>query len=305
MTDRFTSCPDAAEFASYMMGMLSDETRERIDRHLARCERCREHVAAVVRLKSDPAATPADVAFPRAWARVEEQLEAWSKPSTTHAEQGAGAPNVITLLPRPHHRPSITVDRLAATTAVVPGAEPVSFFSADGTVVAKLTRGDNEGYEVYLVSDDPERAQGVLTRLVSSSGELIVEGISDELGVLTLPVLSGLDPSAARVELILPHATVLLEPAVWRDRLIAAGSAELHSMEGHTLRLEVIERQVRREYRIDFSGLRSGQPACSLRVYATHEGRSTEIPIGPEGTAILQESSAAPAATLRAYVVGP
>jgi len=293
-------CPDAAEFASYMMGMLSDEARERIDRHLARCERCREHIAAVVRLRSDPAVVQPDAAFPRAWARVEEQLASWT---AARSEQHERSGNIITLLPRPRRTPSASVDRLAATTVTQTDTEPVSFFSADGTLAAKVTRADRE-LEIYLVSDDPARTRGVLTRVVSPTGELIAEGVSDEFGVLTVPGTIVLDPSTARVELILPHATIALEPSVWRDRLIATGSTELRSLEGHILHLEVIERGARREYRIDLSAFQREQPALTLRVYATREGRSTELPVGPEGAALFQEPDAT-LTTLRAYVVSP
>lgn len=304
MTERSIHCPDAAEFASYMMGMLSDEARERIDRHIAQCARCREHLAAVVRLKSDSSAVPVSAAFPRAWARVEELLAAWSPPPAPSAEKVVTSADVITLFPRPRPQPAFTVDRLAATSPISGLTEPLTFASSDGSVAAKLVKGDDSTYEIYLVAEDPTRARGVLTRLMSSSGDLIFEGVSDEFGVLFLPLAAGLDPSAARVELILPHATLVLEPAVWRDRLIATGSAELRSVEGHSLRIEVIERQVRREYRIDFSRLRSERSSCSLRVYATQEGRSTELHVGPEGAALIEEPNAEPT-TLRAFVVPP
>ncbi|MCU0612035.1 MAG: zf-HC2 domain-containing protein, partial [Candidatus Eisenbacteria bacterium] len=223
MTDGITRCPDAAAFASYMMGMLSDEVRERIDRHLAHCERCREHVADVVRLRTDPAGVSPAAAFPRAWARVEERLASWAAARTAQQERFS---SVITLLPRPRRVPPAAVDRLAATTATQSSA--------------KLTRSDRE-LEIYLVSDDPARTRGVLTRVVSPTGELIAEGVSDEFGVLGVPGAIILDPSAARVELILPHATIALAPSLGSDRLIAAGSTELRSLEGHILHLELIE----------------------------------------------------------------
>ncbi len=301
---RRTDCPDEFELASYMAGILPSEERSALECHFIDCSECRRTLVEVVRMGPVPDEACIPVSLPRAWRRIEAALNKFDAESGDSINAG----KVIPLFPRPllNHQDD-TGHALAAASIENEVPPLVTFTNEDGSILGKFLRDERtEEVSVFLIAEDMEFVRKALVRIHNPQAGFKAEGLADEYGVFPLGKAPLLRPDETSLELKMPDATFQLEPRKWRDHLVAESTLELSSPEGRTLRIELIERGVRREYRLDLSDLCAEQPECTLRVYVTDARHAEEVEVGPNGIAWLREQEPeAEHTTVRAYVVSP
>jgi hypothetical protein len=320
--DSKKDCPGDFHFSSYLAGTVSEQERAQLEGHFADCPQCCQQLGELYQMyvASDSAS---DVQLPNAWQRIEAKLgrlrqectdpggtvdKAPSRiePQGTFAVD-AVADNVIRLHYRAVRRNVGSMGHaLAAASKDAPSAV-LTYVSPDQSVLCKLARDEQtDRTTVFLITEDIAALEGALLQVFGPHHECMAEGFPDKNGVLSLDRLRLQEPEATTVEVKAPDATFSLQPRTWRRNLIGTGAVEIHSGEGYSLRIELIERDKGREYRLDLSDLCIGRQECVLRAYKIEEEHVSEITVGAEGVAWLRGvDPEMRRTTIRAYLVKP
>ena len=295
-------CPEFFKVSAYMADMVGHEERERLQRHFLTCEKCRWRIREMARVKADYEEGREIPVLPRAWDKMESMLSQWDE-GQKHTDIQPKSRKSLILKPHIKQYPRSDSHKLAATTKPEETPSIISYASDDGTVLGKLLSDEETGSPfLYLMSEDMETVLDAYVRIRGPEMELIFEGLPDAGGAVDLSGLPDFDPAASHVEILMPEMTVKLEPRTLQDRLVGEKALQLETDNGKSIRIDLIAEETGRQYRLDFSGLRSAHPSCTIRIYATTGTKTSELPLGPEGIAFLEESGTE-GHVIRAFVV--
>ena len=295
-------CPELFEVSAYMADMVGHEERERLQRHFLTCEKCRWRIREMARVKTDAEKGWETPVLPRAWDKMESMLSQWDKEQKPTVTQSKSRKSLI-LKPRVKKYPRPDAHKLAATTKTEETPPIVSYASDDGTVLGKLLSDEETGSPfLYLMSEDMEIVLDAYVRIRGPEMELIFEGLPDDSGAVDLSGLPEFDPGDSHVEIVMPEMTIKLEPRTLHDRLVGKNAFQLEIDNGQSIRIDLIAEETGRQYRLDFSGLKSTHPSCTIRIYATTGTKTSELPLGPEGVAFVRDLQSDPL-LIKAYVL--
>jgi len=279
-------CPEAERLAAYVAGVLSEEMRTDLESHFVSCDKCRKRLKELMSLSSIEPLELAHVSIPEARQRLDKQIAEWGERKDVNQLNEIG--RVIPLRIRDDKKEKQLIeDRLAATSLVLDPTEVTTFASENGAIIAKL-QGDYHGeYSLFIISEDSELVVSASIRVINQEIEYIKEEFADEFGVVSLGRIDGLNPKRTTIDVVLPDATFRLESRDEMHRLVGDTEYVLNSPIGASLRVDLDERGIGREYRLDLSNIASKHPTARIRAFTFKPGSKEPLSIGPNGIAVI------------------